>query len=177
MDANTRFHRFRYYLAKGFVDVGDNVIDFGCGTAYGSKILSEVALHVLGVDFAQSNIDYARLIHPCDNVDYICEDIEKWDLPECDVAVQFENLEHLYNPKAFVEKLKEKTSKFIIMSTPVAVEKLITVNGDVQADLDSEHHSVFDSPDVVRSLYLDKDWKEFWSMRDGVTFIAIFYKK
>lgn len=176
MDANTRFHRFRYHLAKGFVDVGDVVIDYGCGTAYGTDILSETALRVIGIDSSQANIDYARLTHPKDNIDYVCANIETLDIPECDVAVQFENLEHLYDPKSFVDKLKKSVGKYIIMSVPFGCEKLIKVGDDIQADLDSEHHSVFNTPDDVKRLFVDENWKEFWSMTSGVTFIGIFYK-
>jgi SAM-dependent methyltransferase len=175
-DGRTRFHRFRYHLAKGFVDVGDNVLDLGCGTGYGTEILSEVALHVLGVDLEPSNIACCRDKHSRDNTDFICEDLEKWNIPKCDVAVQFENLEHLYDPKAFVKKLKKKVKKFIIMSVPFGAEHLIEVNGDIQADKDSTHHSVFDTPNKVRELFIDKHWQEYWSIIDGVTFIAIFYK-
>lgn len=176
MDPGTRFHRFRYHLAKGFIDVGDRVLDLGCGQGYGTKILSEVALTVLGVDLEPSNIIGAKEKYNGDNIDYFVEDLEKWHIPECDVAVEFENLEHLYDPKRFVDKLKKKVSKFIIMSTPVGCEKLVTINGVVQADLDSEHHSVFDTPEDVKRLFINKHWREFWSMKDGVTFIGIFYK-
>lgn len=175
-DGRTRFHRFRYHLAKGFVDVGDRVLDLGCGSGYGSDILSEVALTVIGADLEPSNIDYANARHKKDNIDFICQNLEKWNIPECDVAVQFENLEHLYKPKAFIRKLKKKVKKFIVMSVPFGAEHLIEVDGDIQADLDSTHHFVFNNPDEIRDLFIDKHWKEFYSSIDGVTFIAIFYK-
>jgi len=175
MDSLTRLHRFRYHLAKGFIDVGDIVLDLGCGTGYGTKILSEVALKVIGVDIDEENIRGDVLNNNGDNIEYLCKDLEKWDIPECDVAVQFENLEHLYNPKKFVDRLKNKVDKYVVLSVPVGCEKLIEVNGKLQADLDLTHHSVFDTPEELDNLFLDDKWRKFYSFRSGIIYIAVYY--
>jgi len=174
MDGRTRFHRFRYHLARGFLDPKDLVLDLGCGTGYGTKILSGAAKKVIGVDFEQSNINYCIEKHQSDNIEFVLADLEKWSIPKCDVAVQFENLEHLYKPKEFVAKLKKKVAKFIIASVPLG-QKIIMVDGDPQEEGDKTHHSAFQTPEEFSSLFIDNKWKEFWSFRDGVTFIAVYY--
>lgn len=174
MDGRIRFHRFRYHLARGFVEPKDKVLDLGCGTAYGTDILSETAKKVIGVDFEQSNINCAVEKHKQANNEFVLADLEKWTIPDCDVAVQFENLEHLYKPKKFVARLKKKVRKFIVASVPLGQE-IVMVNGDPQEKGDSTHHSAFATPEAFKELFIDKNWKEFWSFRDGVTFIAIFY--
>ena len=177
-DGRVRFHRFRYHLARGFIDPLDRVLDLGCGTGYGSDMLSEVTLDVTGFDKEQSNIDYARKKHKGFCVIYRVEDIEGMEIPEAEVAVSFEVIEHLYKPIEFINKLKEKIKKFIIVSVPIG-ETLIynEETKEYQAMGDSTHHSVFVSVDEFKKLFLDDNWKEFYSLKDGVTFMAVFYNK
>lgn len=176
-DGRTRFHRFRYHLAKGFVDPLDRVLDLGCGTGYGSDILSEVTLDVTGFDKEESNIEYARRHHEGACVMYNVADIENMLIPEAEVAVSFEVIEHLYKPKEFVDKLKKQIKRFIIVSVPLGQELVwVPELNEYQEKGDSTHHSVFASPDEFKAMFLDDDWKEYYSFRDGVTYIAIFYR-
>ena len=176
MDGRTRFHRFRYHLARGYVVPTDHVLDLGCGTGYGSNILSQVAETVIGYDMEQSNIDACSQKYSSINTVFKCENLEQLELPPCDVAVMFEVLEHLYKPAEFVKKLEQSVSKYIIMSIPVGCEKLIEVDGDIQADLDSTHHSVFASGAELVSLFSDQ-WGVFFELQLGVTFIVVLMKK
>ena len=151
------------------------MLDLGSGSGYGTEIIAEVAKAVVGIDVNEPEVLSAIKNRKRDNIAYLVKDLEEWNIPRVDVSVQFENLEHLYNPKRFADRLKEKIKKFIILSTPVGCEKLINVNGDMQADLDSTHHSVFNSPSEVDKLFIDDKWKHFFSFRDGITYIAIYY--
>lgn len=177
-DGRVRFHRFRYHLAKGFVDPLDRVLDLGCGTGYGSDILSEVTLDVTGFDKEQDNIEYARRHHEGACVIYNVVDLETFEIPEAEVAVSFEVIEHLYKPKEFVDRLKPKISKYIIVSVPLGQELVwMPEANEYQERGDSTHKSVFATPDVFKDMFLDDIWKEYYSYRDGVTYIAIFYNK
>ena len=169
-----KLHLFRYFLGRGFITPNDTVLDLGCGSGYGTELLAEVAKSVIGIDIEETEV-LSALTGKKDNVEYYVKNLEEWNIPRADVSVQFENLEHLYNPERFAKRLKEKIKKFIILSTPVGCEKLINVNGDMQADLDSTHHSVFNSPSEVDKLFIDDKWKHFFSFRDGITYIAIYY--
>lgn len=179
MDGMTRFHRFRYHLAKGFVDPLDTVLDLGCGTGYGSEILGEVTLDVRSYDMEPSNIDHAITYHQqhdiwINPIQFKVSNLENMKIPNADVAVSFEVIEHLYKPKEFVDRLKKKIRKYIIVSVPLG-QKIIMVDGDPQEEGDSTHHSAFATPDEFKAMFLDDIWKEFYSFKDGVTFIAIFY--
>lgn len=173
MDGVTLFHRFRYHLGSGFVSEHDKVADYGCGTGYGSKILSEKAKAVIAIDKEESNIEYARLRNYNYKILYKVGDLENMEVPYVDTACAFESIEHLYKPQEFVNKIKEKTKKYIIASVPLD-QKLINVDGDIQEEGDSTHHSAF-TRDSFMSMFIDDKWKEFWSFRDGVTLIAVFY--
>jgi SAM-dependent methyltransferase len=177
-DGRVRFHRFRYHLARGFIDPFDRVLDLGCGTGYGSDMLSEITLDVEGYDMEQGNIDYSHKNHKGCGIVYHCTDLEKMEIPEADVAVSFEVIEHLYKPAEFINKLKEKIKRLIIVSVPVGQELVWMEEAkEFQEKGDSTHKSVFPTPDYFKSLFIDDNWKEFYSWRDGVTFIAIFYNK
>lgn len=177
MDGQTLLHRFRYHLGRGFVEPEDLVLDIGCGQGYGTKILSKVARKVIGIDIdtpqIKWNSDYYKK-YP--NVEFIDGDLEKIDLPECDIAVSFEVIEHLFDPEAFVKRLKEKVSRWIIVSVPIN-ETMIEVNGVIQGENDSTHHSNFPTPGHLDRLFIDADWKPFFGFQNGVTYIVAYYNK
>ncbi|HMJ04448.1 MAG TPA: methyltransferase domain-containing protein [Conexibacter sp.] len=86
-------HTSRYAYALGLVG-GAHVLDLGCGTGYGSEMLSWSAASVRGFDLWRPEPDeqpswpgVAALSYGHD----LCED----PLPSADVAVMFEVIEHL----------------------------------------------------------------------------------
>ncbi|MCK9370342.1 class I SAM-dependent methyltransferase [Candidatus Dojkabacteria bacterium] len=174
LDGQQKLHLFRYFLGRGFITPQDIVLDLGCGSGYGTEIIADVAKSVIGIDIDEPEV-LGALKNKKDNVEYYVKNLEEWNIPKADVSVQFENLEHLYNPERFAKKLKESIKKFIILSVPMGCEKLIDVNGDIQADLDSTHHAVFDNPFEVDRLFVDDNWRQFFSFKLGVTYISIYY--
>jgi SAM-dependent methyltransferase len=86
-------HTSRYAYALSLVG-GAHVLDLGCGTGYGSEMLSWSAASVRGFDLWQPGPDE----HPCwpgvRELRYghdLCRD----PLPQADMAVMFEVIEHL----------------------------------------------------------------------------------
>lgn len=93
--------------------VGKHVLDLGCGTGYGSFILSWVAAAVVGVDISVAAIDFAEtyfdtapniIFRPCDVVRDI---IPMWSDEPYDVVTCFEVLEHLNDPASVMRRTKE----------------------------------------------------------------------
>lgn len=89
-------HFPRYELACRFA-MNQNVLDFGCGTGYGTATLATVADNSLGVDIDKSALDWARRCHRKDNLSFVennsfLEDFEDncFDLITC-----FEMIEHV----------------------------------------------------------------------------------
>lgn len=178
MDGNARFHRWRYHMAAGFIDKEDNVLDLGSGTGYGTDILSGHAKYVTGIDMYEADVKSSISNHAKPNNCFIHADLETYDLPECNVAVMFEVLEHLKEPGKFAEKLKSKAGKYIIMSVPLFQElvwdedrKFFHEKGD------HTHLSVFPNRESFVDLFVDEKWKIFFEIQMGVTCIAIFYNK
>jgi len=170
MDGQTRLHRFRYHLARGFIQAGDRVLDVGSGAGYGADLYSDVASKVTGIELEQSEVTAAQERYP--QVEFVCGNIEDVDLPLCDISSAFEIIEHLYKPKDFVDKLKSVTSKYIIFSVPIG-EHLLP--NEQTVDGDSCHHSVFANGDELMNMFVDENWKEFFRLQLGVTFLGIVY--
>ncbi len=97
-------HLTRYRFALPFCE-GKNVADMACGTGYGTEMLKRTAKSVVGYDVA----DF------CGNR---VLDLDKgWD-EHFDLIVSFETVEHLKDPKKFLENIRA-TSKESIISIPL----------------------------------------------------------
>ena len=174
MDGRVKFHRFRYYLGKGFINPEDKVIELGCGTGYGTAILSEVAKFVTGYDKEKANIHTCNLKHKRKNNKFILTNLETAELKEADVATSFEVIEHLYEPAKFIQKVKSKIKKFIIVSVPIGE---ILVDGKQEVKGDSTHHSIFPTPIHLDEMFIDDQWDKLYGFHIGVTYMVIYYNK
>jgi 2-polyprenyl-3-methyl-5-hydroxy-6-metoxy-1,4-benzoquinol methylase len=91
-------HLERYRIAAEHVE-NLNVLDAACGCGYGSLMLSVAAKSVLGVDYSEEAVEFARKYWAGPGVSYAIRNLEKsWDvLPgaKFDAVVSLETLEHL----------------------------------------------------------------------------------
>ena len=114
-------HLVRYVWALQFV-VNKNVIDAACGTGYGTALMRTVANRVLGLDNSIEAITYARIYHSDTVTDiggFLKADLDCIGIVNpLDVVVTFETLEHLKDPKKFIDWCKQTTST-IIGSIPI----------------------------------------------------------
>jgi len=94
-------HAARYLWAMRRVE-HCRVADLGCGTGYGSYLLSwSGATSVTGIDIGDDAIAYAREHYP--GVEYRVGDLmDEKTLPDADVAVCFEVLEHVDAPERVI---------------------------------------------------------------------------
>lgn len=116
-------HLPRYEFAKKFVK-GKNVLDFGCGTGYGSAILSSKAISVLGLDISSAALAWARETHYCPRLSFCQSDDLGAALPAAsfDLITCFEMIEHVSHDTqqaavaSFSRLLRE--DGLLIISTP-----------------------------------------------------------
>jgi 2-polyprenyl-3-methyl-5-hydroxy-6-metoxy-1,4-benzoquinol methylase len=89
-------HTPRYMLADGFTR-GKRVLDFGCGTAYGSALLARAAESVLAVDIDEGALQWARGTHRALNITFEQRSDLGAGLPSAsfDVITCFEMIEHV----------------------------------------------------------------------------------
>lgn len=161
----------RYLIAAGFVSKKDIVIDAACGCGYGSSILSERAKEVIAFDNDAEAILFAKKYHSLPNIKYRNFDIERINIPQCDIFVSISTIEHLENIEKFIGRIKKATRKYIIISLTVIPRKHI----------DSYHKRDF-TPDDIINLVEDKNWKLFSDLRQKEENmlgrqIAIFYNR
>jgi SAM-dependent methyltransferase len=89
-------HVARYAWALRAAE-GRRVVDLGCGAGYGTVILSSFAGSVVGLDASEDAVETARSLYP--SIDFRVSDLIEGELPEADIGVCFEVLEHLEAPE------------------------------------------------------------------------------
>ena len=131
-------HIFAYMHAVPMVK-RKNVIDLCCGTGYGTRLLSESARAVLGLDYSEIAIDYCNS-RALPNVDYNCADIEKYNF-DGDIITCMQGLEHLDNPKALIAKNLDKPWIFAL---------------PYDRNDTNEHHHHRITPDLIQDWFSNK---------------------
>ena len=116
-------HFRRYEFASKRLK-GLYVLDIGCGSGYGCKILAKSAKQVVGVDISNTAINTAISSYGKDNIDFYQSDACTLIFPNdfFDCVVSFEMIEHLTRRDAqkFLEEAKRvlKPNGKVIISTP-----------------------------------------------------------
>jgi 2-polyprenyl-3-methyl-5-hydroxy-6-metoxy-1,4-benzoquinol methylase len=118
-DRSLTEHTERYDFAASLLRPDDIVIDAACGVGYGSAMLAEHCKHVYGYDRSPEAVAYAVSHYQSENIEFKILDLDEADLLECDVFVSFETVEHLSQPKTFLEKAKGLAGRLIVLSTPI----------------------------------------------------------
>lgn len=113
-------HFARYAMALEFV-AGKRVLDCACGEGYGSNLLAERALSVLGLDCSDKAVEHARERYRKSNVRFDVADATALSLENCvDVVVSFETLEHLAAQDAMLAGFKRALASdgLLMLSSP-----------------------------------------------------------
>jgi 2-polyprenyl-3-methyl-5-hydroxy-6-metoxy-1,4-benzoquinol methylase len=106
----------RYMFALKFLE-GKTVLDIGCGGGLGTYLYSLVAKKVYAVDYDANAIEESkRYPFPPGVVEFIHADVTDQDvaekLPEVDVCVAMEVLEHIEEPAGLLRALKARQLVF-----------------------------------------------------------------
>ncbi len=105
-----------------------SVLDASCGTCFGTMIFSTVAKSITGVDKSRSAIEYGKKLPFFCPTKFIVRNLDRDRLPEADVCVCIETLEHLNGNGFFLRNLEVKQFVFSIplnMASPHGYHKIL----------------------------------------------------
>lgn len=122
-------HMPRYQYALSLA-AGKTVLDFGCGTGYGSSILAAKATAVLGVDIDDSALQWARETHRTTTLEFRQNSDFGASLPShhFDLVTCFEMIEHVIS-----EHQQLIIDSFVKVLKPDGVLLISTPNPDITA--------------------------------------------
>lgn len=112
-------HTARYeWVAKNLPD-SSVVIDLACGVGYGANIMASAGHKVLGLDIDEEAINYAVTNWSHDNAQFGLMDASKGSgkIGDFDVAVCFETIEHIKDPRPLLRSLRA-SANLLIASVP-----------------------------------------------------------
>ncbi|MDP6775759.1 MAG: methyltransferase domain-containing protein, partial [Candidatus Latescibacteria bacterium] len=114
-------HAKRYVFASQFCS-GKRVLDVGCGTGYGAKVLAGRAAEVVGLDLSSDAAGYGNRTYGAESVRRLVSDGRSIALKSglFDVAVCFEMIEHIVEHDTLLEELKRllRPGGILVVSTP-----------------------------------------------------------
>jgi SAM-dependent methyltransferase len=119
-------HIVRYFNAAPYIRPGDTVLDCACGLGYGAHILyqNSRASRVLGIDFSESAIAYAKDNYGIPGaIDYLVGDAQNLSSltdNSIDFIASFETIEHLPEPRRYLKEFFRilRPSGRVIFSAP-----------------------------------------------------------
>ena len=118
---------FAYEYAMSFVD-NKKVLDIGCNTGYGTKILSNTAKSVVGVDISKKAITLANKLFNGQNLSF--KIIDGINLPyhdnEFDIVLSFQVIEHIVDYEIYLSEIKRVLSPdgIVMFTTPNSIIRL-----------------------------------------------------
>ncbi len=139
-------HLHRYAYASTLVK-GKRVLDLACGEGYGSKMLSETAVTVTGIDIDETAVDHATQKYGSSKLRFIRGSITSVPVPEdhsFDAIVCFEAIEHIAEQDQLLSEVKR-------LLTPSGLFIVSTPNKVIYHDESQE-----ENPYHVRELYFEE---------------------
>jgi ubiquinone/menaquinone biosynthesis C-methylase UbiE len=104
------------------------VLEIGCNTGYGTKLVSNVCRKIIGVDLSLKALRVASTRYAAANIDYLL--IDGLTLPfadgSFDLVISFQVIEHISNYKTYLSELKRVLSPdgVVVFTTPNARVRL-----------------------------------------------------
>jgi len=154
-------HQERYAFMASLISDSDIVLDVGCGEGFGTKILSEKAMKVFGVDYHPQVVEYAKKMYTDDSGKLVFKegDCYRLDFEDgfFDMICAFDLIEHLTDEDLFLEKLHRLLRKGgkLVLSTPNKLIHLIQLGNIYEFHHKEYFHNEFTN--LISSHFDDMD--------------------
>jgi len=98
------------------------VLDLGCGDWQSTKLMQWKDLEYTGIDVVHQVIDDVRKTYEAQNVHFICDDVTECDLPQADLVIIKDVLQHWPNEtvQKFLTRLKKY--KYVLITNTIEVQ-------------------------------------------------------
>ncbi|MDB5988730.1 MAG: hypothetical protein JWQ10_133 [Herbaspirillum sp.] len=141
-------HLHRYLQACEIAE-GKTVLDIASGEGYGSAMLADKALKVIGVDISEEAVEHAKRRYKKDNLSFLAGSCAAIPLPDAsvDMIVSFETIEHHDEHEKMMQEFKRvlRPGGVVIISSP-----------------DKQHYSIdpnYSNPYHVKELF-EQEFKQ-----------------
>jgi 2-polyprenyl-3-methyl-5-hydroxy-6-metoxy-1,4-benzoquinol methylase len=120
---NHLMHIATYKFALKYVK-DKRVLDYGCGSGYGSLMLSDTAEYVTAADISEEAVNFAKNIYKANNLAF--KTVSELSDERYDVITSFQVIEHVHNDIEYILKLKRllKPDGCVLISTPDKSKRL-----------------------------------------------------
>lgn len=123
------FHVATYRFAEPFTS-GRRVLDYGCGSGYGSAQVARNARHVTAVDVADDAIEYAQSSFGRDNLDFSTIAADQplpFDDDSFDTVLSFQVFEHVVDTDRYLAEIRRVLvpGGRLVLATPDRSSRLL----------------------------------------------------
>lgn len=125
------FHLVTYQFARDYVR-GKVVLDYGCGSGYGSHYLAPDCEHITGIDISKQAVEFAASRYQADNLSYqVIAPAETAPLPfadnSFDTVVSFQVIEHIQQVDAYLGEIQRvlRPGGVFVCATPDRSTRLL----------------------------------------------------
>lgn len=170
-------HITRYFLARGWVFPGETVLDAGCGTGYGTMMLSDIVGpegKAIGVEVDEGCVVQANNQHKRDNNEFHVVNLNTDEIPEADVCVSIECVEHLDDMHHFLDEATKKIKRAFIITVPLGGTSHAYVN---EPPGPATEKNDFANGAAVDKLFDERGWKKQTSFQFGYSHFGVYFKE
>lgn len=115
-------HLFAYEFAKHKIPKNSFVLEVGCGEGYGTDLLSQNAVKIIGLDMDKNTIAHAQKKYGSENCVFTVHDGIKipYENDTFDVVISFQVIEHVQDDINYISEIYRvlKRNGIFILTTP-----------------------------------------------------------